>query len=188
MTNTTNATTIFTATSTSTIAGFNFKPGYVALVSDTGEILAATSGWECNNQAYVYRPNQEDGTWSGNWEGPETFPVQETLSAIQDWQEEVELEKAQKYLTGKVPHISETEIVFVDVVAGSRHNDGGEYGFYTVYIPIPSHDGIYNVGTSCTCDFDRCGTGYQGIRALTETEFKKLKKASDKIEAAGSQY
>ena len=184
---TTSTTSIFTATSTSTISGFTFKPGYIALVAENGEILAATSGWECNNQVYVYRPNQ-DGTWSGNWESSETFPILEALSAIRDWQEEVELEKAQKYLQEKVPHISETKIVFVDVVAGSRHNDGGEYGFYTVYTPIPSHDGIYNVGTSCTCEFDKCGTGYQGIRALTETEFKKLKKASDKIEAAGSKY
>ena len=87
-TSTTATISIFTATIS--IAGFNFKPGYVALVSDTGEILAATSGWECNNQLQVYRPNL-DGTWSGNWEGPETFPVQETLSAIQEWQEEKEI-------------------------------------------------------------------------------------------------
>ena len=188
MTNSTSTSAIFTATATVTISGFTFKPGYVALISkENGEILAATSGWEYNNQLQVYRLNL-DGTWSGNWEGPETFPVQETLSAIQDWQEEVELEKAQKYLTGKVPHVSEVKITFTDVAPGARHNDGGEYGFYTVYIPVPSHPGIYSVGTICTCDFDACGTGYQGIRALTETEFKKLKKASNKIEAAGSQY
>ena len=186
MTNSASTTSIFTATSTSTISGFTFRLGYVALVSDTGEILAATNGWECNDQLYVYRPNQ-DGTWVGNWEGPETFPVQEVLEAIQNYQEETEIKKAFKYAEGKKLKVGKDDIIFTDIVPGEKSGNGGEYGFYTRYTPT-GHPGIYSVSTETTCDFDACGTGSQGIRALTIQEYRRLKKASNKIEAAGSQY
>lgn len=42
------------------VDSFNFKEGFVALVDDSGNILAATSGWESNGELYVYRP-QADG-------------------------------------------------------------------------------------------------------------------------------
>ena len=167
-------------------SGFNFKPGYAALVE--GEtILAATSGWECNSYLFVHRP-QPDGNWWGDWEGPETFPIQEVLEAIQDWKDQQELVKALAYAKGKKLHISDEDIVFTDVVPGEKHRDGGEYGFYTRYRPIPGHPGIYRVSTECTCEFSACGTGPQGIRALTTREYRRLKKASDKAEAVGSLY
>ncbi len=159
------------------LQGFNFQPGFVALV-EGDNILAATSGWECNGCIFVYRP-QSDG-WRGDWEGPETFPVQEVLDAIQDWQDQQELVKALAYAKGKKLHISDGDIEFTDVVPGEKHRDGGEYGFYTRYSPIPGYPGIYRVSTECTCDFDTCGTGPQGIRALTTREYRRLKKASDK--------
>jgi hypothetical protein len=149
-------------------------------------ILAATSGWECNNCLFVYRPT-EDG-WRGDWEGPETFPVSEALEAIQDFLEGTELSKALAYAKGKKLYLSNEDIVFTDVVPGDRCNDGGEYGFYTRYRPIPGYPGIYRVSTETSCEFDACGTGYQGIRALTTREYRRLKKASDKVEAAGSLY
>jgi len=167
------------------IQGFNFKPGYVALVE--GEtILAATSGWECDGCIFVYRPT-EDG-WRGDWESEETFPCQAVLDAIQDWQDNVELSKALAYAEGKKLYLSNEDIVFTDVVPGEKHRDGGEYGFYTRYCPIPGYPGIYRVSTETSCEFDACGTGYQGIRALTTREYRRLKKASDKVEAAGSLY
>ena len=166
--------------------GFNFQPGFVALV-EGDNILAATSGWECNNCLFVYRP-AEDGRWGGDWEGPETFPVSEVLEAIQDWKDSEELGKALRYAEGKKLHLSNEDIVFTDVVPGEKHRDGGEYGFYTRYSPIPGHHGIYRVSTECTCSFDSCGCGCQGIRALTVREYRRLKKASDKVEARGSLY
>jgi hypothetical protein len=176
---------IMIATETVTLSGFTFKPGFAALVE--GEtILAATSGWECEGMLLVYRPT-EDG-WRGDWEGPETFPVEEVLDAIQDWQDQQDIEKALAYAKGKKLHISDGDVVFTDVVPGDRCNDGGEYGFYTRYSPIPGYPGIYRVSTETTCDFDACGTGYEGIRALTVREYRRLKKASDKVEAAGSLY
>ena len=160
------------------LQGFNFQPGFVALV-EGDNILAATSGWECNGCIFVYRPT-EDG-WRGDWEGPETFPVEEVLDAIQDWQDNQDLQKALSFAEGKKLHIAESDVVFTDVVPGEKHHDGGEYGFYTRYRPIPGHPGIYRVSTECTCDFDSCGCGYQGIRALTVREYRRLKKASDKV-------
>jgi len=124
----------------------------------------------------------------GDWESEETFPVQEVLEAIQDWQDQQELVKALAYAKGKKLHVSDGDIEFTDVVPGEKHRDGGEYGFYTRYRPIPGHPGIYRVSTETTCDFDACGTGYQGIRALTVREYRRLKKASDRIEARGSLY
>jgi len=168
------------------VQGFNFQEGFAALL-EGDSILAATSGWECNGNLFVYRP-QPDGSWQGDWESEETFPVQEVLEAIQDWQDSVELSKALAYAEGKKVHLSNEDIVFTDVVPGEKHHDGGEYGFYTRYSPIPGYPGIYRVFTETTCEFSACGTGYQGIRALTTREYRRLKKASDKVEAAGSLY
>ncbi len=167
--------------------GFYFKEGFAALLDDNGNPAAATSGWECEGNLFVYRPAQ-DGSWAGSWEGPETFPVEEVLDRLQDWQDQQELVKALGIAKGKKVHLSYEDIVFTDVVPGEKHRDGGEYGFYTRYSPIPGHPGIYRVSTECTCAFDTCGTGYQGIRALTVREYRRLKKASDKVEAAGSLY
>jgi hypothetical protein len=168
------------------IQGFNFQPGFAALV-EGDNILAATSGWECDGMLLVYRP-QQDGSWQGDWESEETFPVQEVLDAIQDWQDQQDIEKALAYAKGKKVHISDVDLVFTNVVPGEKHRDGGEYGFYTRYSPIPEYPGIYKVFTETTCDFDACGTGYEGIRALTVREYRRLKKASDKVEARGSLY
>lgn len=168
------------------IDGFNFQEGFVALVDDCGHILAATSGWECNGELYVYR--REDGNWTGRWENEETFPVADALSAIEEWRENEDLSKALAYAKGKRLYISDRPIRFTDVVPGKLCNNGGEYGFYTVYYPIPEHPGIYRVYTETTCDFDACGTGYEGIRALTVSEYRRLRRYSDEIEAAGPLY
>jgi hypothetical protein len=167
--------------------GFYFKEGFAALLDDNGTPVAATSGWECNSNLFVYRP-QPDGRWGGDWEGPETFPVEEVLDAIQDWQDSAELSEALAYAEGKKLHISDVDLVFTNVVPGEKHRDGGEYGFYTRFSPMPEYPGIYRVWTGTTCDFDACGTGPQGIRALTTREYRRLKKASDRIEARGSLY
>jgi hypothetical protein len=172
------------------IQGFTLQPGFVALVEDD-DILAVTSGWEhqdsCGPMLFVYRP-QSDGTWVGRWEDETTFPVEDVLDAMEAWRDNQDLQKALAYAKGKKLYLSNEDIVFTDVVPGDRCNDGGEYGFYTRYRPIPGYPGIYRVSTETSCEFDACGTGYQGIRALTTREYRRLKKASDKVEAAGSLY
>jgi len=103
-------------------------------------------------------------------------------------QEAKEIKKAILQARNKRLHVSKKDIVFVDVVPGNKCNNGGEYGFYTRYSPIPGHPGIYRVYTETTCDFDDCGTGYEGIQYLTEEQYQELRKASDEIEAAGNLY
>lgn len=74
-----------------------------------------------------------------------------------------------------------------DVVAGEKCHNGGEYGFYTSYFPTKLA-GIYEVVSECTCDFDRCGTGFEGYVILTRKKYKELISESDEIEARGSLY
>jgi hypothetical protein len=169
------------------VQGFNFKEGFVALLDENNNILAATSGWETGGKyLYVYRP--QNGGWIGSWEDEETFPVAAVADAIADYEESKDLAAALADAEGKELFISDTDLVFTDVVPGKKCHNGGEYGFYTRYRPIPEYPGIYRVYTETTCDFDACGTGYEGITALTIAEYRKLLKKSDEIEAAGSLY
>ena len=103
-------------------------------------------------------------------------------------QEAKEIKKALVKAEEKTLHVSEKDIIFTDIVPGAKCRNGGEYGFYTRYSPIHGHPGIYRVYTETTCDFDDCGTGYEGIQCLTEEQYQELRKASDKIEAAGNLY
>lgn len=167
------------------VQGFNFHEGFAALLEGE-KIIAATSGWESNGCLYVYRQN--NGKWIGNWEDDETFPVAAVSDAIAAYKERKDIEAALADAEGKELFISDTDLVFTDVVPGDKSNNGGEYGFYTRYRPIPEYPGIYRVFTETTCDFDACGTGYEGITALTIAEYRKLRKKSDEIEAAGSLY
>jgi hypothetical protein len=103
-------------------------------------------------------------------------------------QEAKEIKKVISQSVGKSLHVSKEDIVFTDVVPGVHCNNGGEYGFYTRYCPIPEYPGIYRIYTETTCDFDSCDTGYEGIEALTAEDYQELRKVSDEIEAAGSLY
>lgn len=57
-----------------------------------------------------------------------------------------------------------------DIPAGEKCNNGGEYGFYTNYRKTDI-DGLYKVSTWTTCDFDNCGTGFQGYNWISKVEF-----------------
>jgi hypothetical protein len=169
------------------VQGFNFQPGFAAILEGE-KIIAATSGWETGGDKYLYVYRPQNGGWVGYWEDEETFPVAAVSDAIVAYEESKDFEAALADAEGKELFISDTDLVFTDVVPGNKSHNGGEYGFYTRYIPIPGYPGIYRVFTETTCDFDACGTGYEGIRALTVREYRRLKKASDEIEAAGSLY
>ena len=60
-----------------------------------------------------------------------------------------------------------------DIPAGEKCNNGGEYGFYTNYRKTDI-DGLYKVTTWCTCDFDDCGTGFQGYEWISKEEFENF--------------
>ena len=60
------------------VQGFNFQPGFAALV-EGDKILAATSGWETGGGKYLYVYRPQNGGWIGSWEDEETFPVEDVL-------------------------------------------------------------------------------------------------------------
>lgn len=76
---------------------------------------------------------------------------------------------------------------FIDVVPGEKANNGGEYGFCTDLYPTDTK-GFFRVISSCTCDFDACGTGYEGVQFFTAADIDKMQAKSDKVEAEGSLY
>ncbi len=78
-------------------------------------------------------------------------------------------------------------IEFVDVMPGEKSHDGGEYGFYTELRPT-RFTNVFQVWTSTSCDFDDCGTGFEGYAYLTRGDLDKMRYESDKIIVAGSQY
>ena len=160
------------------VEGFHVKPGFVVMVDDD-EVVAITSGWECNGQLFVYRPSA-DG-WEGNWETDETFPVEYVLEIIDEYQRKADFKKAvkeakEKAAKGEKLLYSDKTITIVQQKAGEKCHDGGEYGFWTDYIPS-SVPGVYKVVSHTTCDFDPCGTGYEGYTALTEKEYSEMLEA-----------
>ena len=66
-----------------------------------------------------------------------------------------------------------SSFIVTDVIPGEKCNNGGEYGFYTEYIRTTT-PGLYAVETSTTCDFDRCGTGFEGLRWLTLEDYDRI--------------
>lgn len=60
------------------INGFFNQRGFIELIENE-EIVAISSGWECNGYLYVYRYNEKAKKWVGNWEGEDTFPYKEAL-------------------------------------------------------------------------------------------------------------
>lgn len=76
---------------------------------------------------------------------------------------------------------------FTDVEPGQKSNNGGEYGFYTDLRPTQT-PGFFHVESWCTCDFDACGTGYEGVQFFTAADIDKMQAESDKVEAEGSLY
>lgn len=63
--------------------------------------------------------------------------------------------------------------VITDKSAGSKCNDGGEYGFYTTYTRT-SISGLYEVSTNTSCDFSTCGTGFSHFEWLEPSKVGTL--------------
>jgi hypothetical protein len=85
-------------------------------------------------------------------------------------------------------HVAEEPFRFTIVAPGEKSSNGGEYGFWEEWVPIPNLPGLYRVYTETSCDFDNCGCGFERIQVLSEAEYSHLREASDKIEEAGSLY
>lgn len=70
-----------------------------------------------------------------------------------------------------------------EVVAGERCNNGGEYGFTSIFSRTPI-SGIYFWRRTTTCDFDECGTGPQGYVVLTKSIVERILAVSKRINDA----
>ena len=73
-----------------------------------------------------------------------------------------------------------------EVVPGDKCNNGGEYGFYSVFSQTPI-SGVYFWRRTTTCDFDECGTGPQGYVVLTKSIVERILKESKKITDAADE-
>lgn len=170
-----------------TYKNFTIQEDFVALLNKEGNPIQITSGWNNGNNLFVY--SFVNGKWEGKWqEGMGENTTEEILNLIQDYEYQKDIQKALEYAKGKKLVESNETITFTNVIAGESCNNGGEYGFYTDYEPIPKYPGIYKKITHSTCDFDSCGCGYEGIVALTKSLYRKLCKDEKGVLEKGSQY
>lgn len=163
------------AKNSSTLNGFTVKEGYV-LFKNNDKVVGVSSGWTDIDLMYIY--THQNGEWVGDWEDDENFPVEEAIEKLQSWIKkkeitELSLEVEKLLKDGEQLHISDKPIRFTDVVPGNKSSDGGEYGFYSTYYPTEVA-GIYECYTSTTCEFDACGTGYEGLEILTQDKYQYL--------------
>jgi hypothetical protein len=169
------------------INGFTVKDGFASWINENG-ILCITSGWLSNDCLYVY--TKRDGEWIPEWDSDSD--IEQVIRAIADYKDAKTLREAVDVSklaveNGQKLFVSDKPLVFTDTVQGDKCNNGGEYGFRTVYRPT-ANEGVYEVVTKTTCDFDNCGTGPQGYEVLTEDKYQQLRRESDDIESQGSLY
>lgn len=164
--------------------GFTVKEGFIMFTSDSNnEVIGITSGWNDGHLLYIY--TYQDGEWVGGWEDDENFPVEEALERVDEWRKQKEMEELKLEIenllkNGEELYISSNPIRFTDEVAGEKASDGGEYGFYSTYYPT-SLVGVYELHTSTTCEFDSCGTGYEGLLILTQDKYEYLVEEEKKV-------
>lgn len=166
------------------VDGFTVKEGFIVFTHDNDKIIGVSSGWnDGNDMMYIY--TLEDGVWVGDWESDYTFPVDDALALLNIYQKQRDMEELKleidKLLRDRVElYVSDETIRFVDEVAGEKSSDGGQYGFYSTYYPTDVA-GIYEYHTSTTCEFDTCGTGYEGMVILTEDRYHYLANEERKL-------
>lgn len=156
--------------------GFTFKKGMIALDKETA---AEQLGIETLSMVVVSMVDLERGYCRAFTETAEGWVIDfpdldgdfaELLSDLQEVVHTLQSKPVGELYTG-------SSFSVTDVIPGEKCNNGGEYGFYTDYIQtdIP---GLYAVETSTTCDFDRCGTGFEGLRWLTLEDYDRITAAS----------
>ena len=152
--------------------GFTFKKGMIALDKETA---ARELGLGTLSVVVVSMVDLERGYCRAFKETAEGWEVDfpdldgDFAELLNDLQEVAFTYKAKpegELYTG-------SSFIVTDVIPGEKCHNGGEYGFYTDYIQtdIP---GLYAVETSTTCDFDRCGTGFEGLRWLTLEDYNRV--------------
>ena len=169
------------------IEGFTCKPGFGIFYDSNGK-LAFSSGWESGGLIMVYHRTGA-ASYERRWEyvkGQQTFLTQQA-----EFYDKVAFDAACEE-AAKIPEQRLAPPVYIkctDVVPGHRCNNGGEYGFYSHYAPTDA-PGVFWAWSSTTCDFDRCGTGYDygEYVVLTKKRMRRLMQISDRIEEGGDLY
>ena len=158
------------------IEGFTLKKGMIALDKETA---ARELNMETRSFAVVSMVDLERGycrAFKETAEGWEMdFPeigweFAELLNDLQEVVHTLQPKPERELYTGG-------SFSTTDKDPGEKCHNGGEYGFYTDYIQT-SIPGLYAVETSTTCDFDRCGTGFEGLRWLTLEDYDRIAAAS----------
>lgn len=172
--------------------GFNVRSGFAGLIDTDSRLFAITSGCgtQRNDGTYecfrVYRKSI-DG-WTMSYEDEKTFPVSDTEDALNEYEEQSDyIAACQKADKITEPLYNGDAFSVTDTVAGEKSNDGGEYGFWTDYLPT-DHVGVYRMIADTTCELPISGIGYKGYTVITAAEYNRLMAQSVTIEAAGSQY
>lgn len=171
------------------IEGFNLKKGFVVLDKETA---ARELDMETLSIAVISIVNLErDYCWcrafvetETGWEMDYPELYRDFAQLLKDLKETLFTYKAKP--EGEL--YEDGSFIVTDVIPGEKYHNGGEYGFYTEYIQtaIP---GLYAVETSTTCDFDRCGTGFEGLRWLTLEDYNRVvEKSLEPIEETARDY
>lgn len=160
------------------VDGFTVKPGYVRFENGT-----LSSGWTQGDMVFVYSKVGEG--WQGKWESDDDgYPVSEIEYALEKWQEQQDLEEVEILNN---PYLGE-EFEIITTVGGERRYNGGEYEFWETYSPVLGKPGVYRVTSGTSCDFDACGTGFEGYEFISVDDYNQLRKEEGELLALGSQY
>ena len=193
---------------TTIIKGFVCKPEMIVIGNDEGAIAVITRfGFdEEHNELYkIYVYEFLNGKWRGRWLRFKLDLTDDLLDELHDVIRDIIEAREQALLQAEWEsackeadsHPEEELAVFdgedneywkfVDVLPGEKSNNGGEYGFYSSYYPT-ERKGVYEYYTSCSCDFDPCGTGREGFVVLTKDDLARLIKDHEAVLERGCLY
>lgn len=190
------------------IKGFICKPEMIVVSNDEGVISIITRfGFdETHNELYkLYVYEFINNVWKGRWMRFKLDLTDDLLDELHDVvkdiiaaREEALLQAEWESACKEAASHSEEELAifdgedneywkFVDVLPGEKSNNGGEYGFYSSYYPT-ERKGVYEYYTSCSCDFDPCGTGRKGFVVLTKDDLARLCEDEKEVLERGCLY
>lgn len=123
------------------IDGFAVQPGFIGVKNDKDEYIMFSSGWESNNEIFVYKKDRYFPKWQGKWYSD--YEVPEIEKGIEQ-RKQMELKESLKIATKEVKNIPTDELCVAEIVIDNRNwniDYGGQQTQYTKTL-IP---GVYKV-------------------------------------------
>lgn len=205
----TNIVNVINADTDTIIKGFICKPEMIVVSGESGlGVITRFRFDEKHNELYaLYVYEFINNAWTGRWIDPRDpeevsgmlyNELQDVVKDIIAAREEASLQAEWEAACKEAESHPEEDLAvfdgedneywkFVDVLPGEKSNNGGEYGFYSSYYPT-DRKGVYEYYTSCTCDFDACGTGREGFVVLTKDDLARLIKDHEAVLERGCLY